>query len=66
MNYKKMSIRDLYCVGELRCGNGCYHIGDKRIDVIPTDKGDMYRYEHGTEWYDTLRKAINAYGENRG
>lgn len=64
MNLKKYSLNDLACLGLLREGNGCYKIMDKRIDIIYTDSGDKYCYEHSNIWYDTLRKAINDYDKN--
>ena len=64
MNLKKYSISDLYCLGLLREGNGCYKILDKRIDIIYTDSGEQYCYEHSNVWYDTLKKAINAYDKH--
>lgn len=65
MNYKKISISDLYAFGHLRAvGYSQYRIGGKRIDTVYTYDGPMYKYEHGSERYSTLRKAINAYDEN--
>lgn len=65
MNYKRISIKDLYGRGYLRLvGLEQYRIGGKRIDTIATMDGTVYKYEHGREWYRTLRKAINAYDEN--
>lgn len=57
-------MKELLSRGLIRCNGIQCFIGGKRIDQICTDCGTFYKYEHGREWYSTLRKAINAFDEN--